>query len=405
MKNEFKKTALFSVIFLAACFTGRLCAEPFFSGYSGGKLNYSTDSQAQDHASNLKLQAFFAGQFNLNENNWVHLEFTIDTQNLITEDFFTATPSLFQIDELSFTNRIQGINFTNYCSAFMGTYDPIGSDVFLQRYFGIQSITSKLSDSYLGLAGSIIYPHFGLGLSDVVKIHQYPLAFGGYVYFNHEDENYFVLNTDLRAACVYRYFTCDLALGLGLPIYSANQDDYIIAVEKLYWHVGTTMLIGNNYTNSLFIQAGLFNATFKGKKNFIVEKDDIYLLIEPRFIVENFHINFSFYSLPPKTIKKMLFIDDSLGFDANFYSDSVKVFSKTYTVGTHLSFSFTDKSIADLSDKELFKSQYNINLTPYISTDFLGGELHAQANFRLMEFSKGKDGNPFSVDVGYRTKF
>ena len=127
----------------------------------------------------------------------------------------------------------------------------------------IQPITSKLTDSYLGLAGSILYPHFGLGVSDVVKLNQYPLAFGGYLYLNHEDTNAFVLNSDLRAACVYRFFTCDLALGLGLPVKTANQDDYIIAVERLYWHLGTTILIGNNYTNSLFIQGGLFNATFQ----------------------------------------------------------------------------------------------------------------------------------------------
>ena len=109
--------------------------------------------------------------------------------------------------------------------------------------------------------------------------------------------------------------------------------------------------------------------------------------------------------MPPKTIKKMLFIDDSLGFNANFYSDSVKIKSKVFTIGTHLSFSFPDKSIADLSDKKLLQSPYNINLTPYVSTDFLGGELHAQANFRLMEFVNKKNGNIFSIDIGYRTKF
>lgn len=404
MKRILKKITVFSFIF-SVCVFGKIFAVPFFSGYSGGKLNYSINPQTDQDISNLKLQAFFAGQFNLNENNWIHLEFSIDTQNLISEDFFTATPSLFQIDELSFTKRFQGIDINNYCSAFMGTYDPIGSDVFLQRYFSIQSITSKLTDSYLGLAGSILYPHFGLGVSDVVKLNQYPLAFGGYLYLNHEDTNAFVLNSDLRAACVYRFFTCDLALGLGLPVKTANQDDYIIAVERLYWHLGTTILIGNNYTNSLFIQGGLFNATFQGKKEFIVKNEDIYILFEPRFIVENFHINISFYSLPPKTIKKMLFIDDSLGFNANFYSDSVKIKSKVFTIGTHLSFSFPDKSIADLSDKKLLQSPYNINLTPYVSTDFLGGELHAQANFRLMEFVNKKNGNIFSIDIGYRTKF
>lgn len=403
MKNINKKYSAAILILLSFGFFEKTFASIFFSGYAGGKLNYSANSEAENYDPDLKLQAFFAGQFNFTENVWSHLEFSIDTQDLITKDFFTATPSLFQIDEISVIARIQTQNAANYFSAFMGTYDPIGSDVFLQRYFSINSITSKLSDSYLGLAGSILYPHFGFGISDVVKFYQSPFAIGTYLYFNHEDSKYFVFNADLRAACVYRYFTCDFALGLGIPL-ANNQEDYIIAIEKLYWHAGITMLAGNNYTTSLFLQAGLYNATFKNDNNVIVGKDDIYFLIEPRFFINNLHINLSFYSLPPKTVRKMLFIEDTLGFDANFYSDSVSIGTKNFTIGSHLAFSFKDKTIFDFNNN-LTENGYNIDITPYISTDFLSGELHLQGKIKLMEFPKGNIAKAFSFDVGYRTKF
>lgn len=402
---KFLNKKIYSILlFLTTACSSSIFASSFFSGYAGGKLNYSTNPVSEQYNPDLKLQAFFAGQFNLNENFWTHLEFSVDTKDLISEDFFTATDSLFQIDELSLIARAQTQNANNYFSAFMGTYDPIGSDVFLQRYFSINPITSKLSDSYLGLAGSILYPHFGFGISDVVKFHQVPIAIGGYLYFNHEDSKFFVFNTDLRAACIFRYFICDFAIGLGFPL-ADNNDMYLIAIEKIYWHAGTTMLFGNNYTTSLFLQTGLYNATFRQNNNVIVGKDDVYLLIEPRFFINNLHINLSFYSLPPETVRKMLFVEDTLGFDANFYSDSIRIGAKQFTIGTHLAFSFVDKSLFDFSTGNLMDNGYNIDITPYVSTDFLTGELHIQGKVKLMEFARGTAAKAFSVDVGYRTKF
>ena len=146
MKNVNKKLYI-AMLFFMIGFADRICASSFFSGYAGGKLNYSANSESASYDPDLKLQAFFAGQFNFNENVWSHLEFSVDTSDLITEDFFTSTPSLFQIDELSIITRTQTRNSSNYFSAFMGTYDPIGSDVFLQRYFSINSITWLNSSS------------------------------------------------------------------------------------------------------------------------------------------------------------------------------------------------------------------------------------------------------------------
>lgn len=397
------------IAFLAALLAaGSLYASTFFSGYAGGKLNFSGNSNSEAFDPDLQLQAFFASQFNFTENSWAHLEFSVDTEDLLTESIFENTNAAFQLDELSYIIRGNLTNSTNYFSAFMGTYDPIGSDVFLQRYFSIEPIASKLTESYMGLAGSILYPQFGFGFADILRLHTYPMAFGGYFYLNHEDNDYFVLNADMRYACVYRYFTWDFAMGIGLPL--ANQfqgEDVFIAVAKVYWHAGTTLLIGNNYTNSLFLQAGIYNVAFSASdRQTVVSPEDIYLLFEPRFVFQGFHLNFSFYSIPEDTTKKLLFLDDTLGLDLHLYTTNVMIGSKIFSIGGHLSFSIPDKTFVDFkTPNKLFEDEYNINVTPYISTRFLSGELHLQTKLKIMQFALGNAGKAFSVDLGYRTRF
>lgn len=402
-----KRKIISSLLITSFLFISNINAASFFSGYAGGKIDYSAAPDVEEYNPNLKLQAFFASQFNFSQNVWSHLEFSIDTADFLNESIFQETDAAFQIDEASLIFRGNMEHSTNYFSTFMGTYDPIGSDVFLKRYFGIKSITSKITDSYLGLAGSILYPQFGVGISDVVKIHSAPLAFGGYIYLNHEDSKYYVFNADLRSAGAFRQGIWDFAFGIGVPLADKYKgDDVIIAIDKIYWHAGTTLLLGNNYTNSFFLQAGLYNAAFTAKdENIIVSPEDIYLLVEPRFLVQNFHINLSFYSLPQATIKKLLFVEDSLGIDMNLYSDSVMVGSKIMNIGSHISASFSKKNLLDLKDiSNLSSDGYNINITPYVTTDFLSGELHVQSKLRLLEISD-TPAKCFSLDVGYRTTF
>lgn len=402
--NKKYTSLLAALIFIS---TG-LFAATSFSGYAGGKLNYCANPESKDFDPDLKLQAFFAGQFNFSQNVWSHLEFSIDTGDLLGQSIFHETESLFQIDEISLIFRANMYNSANYFSAFMGTYDPIGSDIFLQRYFNIKPINSKITESYLGLAGSILYPHFGIGVSDIIKLYNEPLAFGGYVYLNHEDNDYYVLNGDLRLATVLNYLTLDLAGGVGIPLADKYRgEDVIIAVEKLYWHAGTTILLGNNFTSSIFLQAGIYNASFKAKQDStIVSPDDIYILLEPRILLGNTHFNTTLYSLPKKTVDKLLFVEDQIGIDFNIYSEATTTSSDSINFGSHLSVSLIDKKIKDLQDIQKFTTDdLNISVTPYIESQFLSGQLHLQATIRLMDFLREKAGHAFSVDLGYRTKF
>ena len=398
-------------IFLAAVilsFAASLFAEPAFSGYSGGKLNYASNPEStESYDPDLTLQAFFQGQFNFSQNLWGRLEFSIDTGDFLSKELFHETDASFKIDELSLTLKSRSDSDANYFSIFMGTYDPIGSDVFLQRYFGIQPIASKITESWLGLAGSVLYPHFGIGIADVKRLLNAPVTLGGYAYFNHEDNLYYVFNTDFRFACVYRYFTFDLAGGIGIPLSNNNQGQEVIAaIEKVYWHAGTTILFGNNYTQSLFIQAGLFNVPFTKRNGTEVSPDDIYLLFEPRFLLDSAHVNLTVFSLPQDTVEQLIFVDDSLGVNLNIFGDTFSVGANRFTLGTNFSLSFTGKTFLDvIKPMELIKSEYNITMTPYVSTNFLSGELHTQVSVKFMKFGTARWYDAFTADIGYTAKF
>ena len=402
--KKIRKSILFAITFILA--TG-LYAQTAFSGYSGGKLNYATNPEVKDsYDPDLTMQAFFQGQFNFSEKMWGHLEFSLDTGDFLSKELFHKTNASFEVDEISLIYKSNSDTNANYFSLFMGTYDPIGSDLFLQRYFGIQPIASKITESWMGIAGSVLYPHFGIGIADVKRFLEAPIAIGGYAYINHEDKLYYVLNTDMRFACVYRYFSFDFAGGIGLPLSDNNQGQEVIAaIEKLYWHAGTTMLIGNNYTQSLFIQAGLFNVPFTKREGTTVSPDDIYLLIEPRILLEKAHVNVTLFSLPQETVDKLIFVDDTLGANLNIYGDSFSLGANRFTLGTNFSVSFTGKTFLDLANPLKFTSNdYNITMTPYMSTNFLKGELHTQFSIKFTKFGSKRWYDAFTADVGYTVK-
>ena len=404
------KRKLYSIVIAFFIISAPFFSESYFSGFAGGKINFGS-SESGRFSPQLKLQAFFAGQLNFTQNLWSHLEFSLDTGNFISQSIFKESEATFLIDELSVIGRSSFAESTNYLSFFLGKYDPIGTDIFLQRYFSIDPIASKITESYLGFAGSNLYPLLGIGVADVIRPQNLPIAGGLYMYLNHEVDDYYVFNTDLRFAGALQYLTWDLAMGVGFPIID-NSDEYeelMIAVEKLYWHAGTTVLIGNNYTNALFLQGGLYNAGLKKKGNLEITGDDIYFIFEPRFIFENFHMNISAYSIPDKTVRSLLFVDGNLGVDLNIYSEDIKLGRKFFTIGSHFATALKDVTIVDFLDVDTLNSispnVISANITPYATTDFLGGELHIMASIRLMGFIQQAPHNILSLDVGFRTKF
>ena len=67
--KKIRKIAL--AIMAVLLFSTNIYSQAAFSGYSGGKLNYSSNEDSGDtYDPDLSLQAFFQGQFNFSQNIW-----------------------------------------------------------------------------------------------------------------------------------------------------------------------------------------------------------------------------------------------------------------------------------------------------------------------------------------------
>lgn len=399
---------VFTVFIFTLTLYQKAYSESIFSGCTGINSDIGPNKDSDYLDPQMTVQAFFASQFNLSKNLMAHAEISISTSNIIENSIFNETPAEFRIDELSLIYRKQFDILSNYLSLFMGTYEPIGSDIFLQRQFGIQPISSKLMDNWLGLAGSIVYPLFGAGLSDIIHFNSQPIATGIYFYLNHENSDYFVLNSDARFACVYRLITFDFAAGLGAPLGTEYEgEDVILLINKLYAHSGINVLMGNNYTQSFFLQAGISNIPIvRNTEAFVIDPETVYLLIEPRIILKDCHINLTFFSLPEDTVKTLLFVTDTLGINLLIYNDSLYLKNKCITFGLNTMVSFPDKNFISLGDlSSIFDDGYTITIAPYYSTKLALGEFHTMLEIEPTVLTKSKYwASMFKFNIGYRTQ-
>lgn len=402
--RRFCKT-LFILSFLTA-FSSFSFAEVFFSGFAGAKTDF-TSSEKDSFDPALYIQSFFAGQLNLSENVIAHAEFSLATDDVIENSIFKKAPADFKIDEISITFRRQLLDAANYLSFFCGTYEPIGSDIFLRRQFGIQPIASKLTESWLGLSGSVIYPMFGVGGSDIVHFNAQPLALGAYIYINHELDDCYVFNTDLRFAGVYRFFTFDLSAGIGLPLKRNEEQSAYIVIDTIYGRAGINMLIGNSYTSSLFVQAGISDVPFtKDDEEIKFDKDHAYILFEPRIRTKKFQLHFTLFSLPQDTVNQFIFINDTFGLNINLFSDNLYIKNKMFIFGINNALSFPEKTMKDLfkAPEDMFTDDYTILVAPYLATNFYNGEIHGMFQMKISDMIDGNFGSAFKLNIGYKTQ-
>ena len=132
-------TALFS-IFSANMFSAA------FSGYAGIKGDITSNEASEKFDPIMNMKAYFAGELDFSPQFLVRAEFSIQTADVLDTGLFEETDAVFCIDEFSATYIKPFLGITQYISAFIGTFEPIGTDVFLQRHFGIQPITSMITE-------------------------------------------------------------------------------------------------------------------------------------------------------------------------------------------------------------------------------------------------------------------
>lgn len=398
-----------SIISAALFFcSGSLFAEMFVTGITGGKITIKPDLTNDTKKPDVELQSYFTGQANITQNIWTRMNFSLETENLLETAPFGQTQALFQIDELSFTFRQRMDTLNNYFSIFLGSYDPIGSDIFLQRQFGISPISSKVTETWKGASGNLLYPQSGIGICDIFRFSSETAA-GFYSYINHDDADYYVFNADLRFGKAKRFFTMDVAAGISTPLATKKYEDVILAVEKVNWHAGTTMLIGNNHTSaSLFLQAGVVKGSFDVKKKTAdIALENLYLLVEPRFNGTTNKTHVSFYYLPESSISSLLLIHNPLGINVNLFTDKLSTRNSGLDWGINAEASFKNLTLKTFSNiqEELLALQFDVYLTPYVSTKLLKGEISSMISLNGTSLLKKEWKKSVQANIGFKTAF
>lgn len=388
-KNHLLKKSILSFSILFMLFSGKVFADAFATGNICGQMNFYAKPGEPDFNPELTVDAAYEGQFNFSNNIWGHLAFSIRTEDFIEAGLASSTNAEFTLDELSATFRSTFTDWTNYFGAYIGCFDPVGSDIFMQRYLGSNPIESKITENWLGRRYSEIYYHHGLGFSNIIKINTQPLAIGLYAYFNTENgETSAYLNTDLRIAGVYRYCSFDTAFGFGFP---KSGGSGFLAIDKVYFHGGATVLIGNAYTQSLFLQAGLFDATLENGNPPVFNEKDFYFIIEPRFLLDYLHMNLSIYSVPQSSVDKHSYMYGTLGTSLNIYSNSLAIGDTVCTLGCLASAAYTADNtfftiFSDPSKLVPTIDGVDLVVTPYFSTTLLSGEFSTHADINVLSF-------------------
>ncbi len=439
---------------------------PYFTGYAGtlGELTFSS----------LDAQMFFAGQLDFNGKFLLRGEFYLKTDNLYNmfDTSLTTSQNMpnslfiysddnnanFRIEDISATINTSGDRVTHYFTAFLGNYEPIGSDIFLQRHFGIDPISSDFTKSWRGLNGSSVYDFYGAGISYTARFSD-PNALGLYLYYNEQVSDNTgssvdsVVNFDLRYACVYSNLALDFQAGAGLPFERVDDsgNKVILIVRKANFHAGTSILLGNHYTTSFFAQAGfndftVYPAASEGDTRYNrINWDNFYLLLEPRFIFNLFELDLSFFNLPSDCFRRMLYFSNAYeatrdpynsgynisGINAYFVTDRLYLGNTNFTFGIHVTmalqqplygFSTSAASIGDwfgdfwtfLTGKYFqegfgtFFTQYKengiANITPYVSMPAFGGRLNASLEAQILKMTAEEWTSAIEVSVGFTTQ-
>lgn len=397
-----KKISCHLALLLAALTSLHALECPYFTGYAGflGNITFAPNSYRKPDKEEdtfaeqidntfkdpqLFVQGYFGGQLQFKDFLILRGEFGVDSNvynplqpysyvssGKENEKTYTPGPkkydilgtsilddpssvnSIFRINEASAVLKLQSSSATHYLSAFLGEYEPIGSDVFLQRQFGIAPIRSDLTSSYSSLNGTSMNDSYGAGLSYVLHLSS-PIAAGIYLYKDRreiQDSVYWswkndpcdrlanlrqdALNADFRVAGAFDNLTFDFRAGVSLPEDSTDGslDNGFMNMNYLSLKAGMSVLAGKptSMFNVLF-QAGFSDLLldpgyvktprWKEKHDELVENKSIlnwnnaaenfYFLLEPRLNLRNAQFSVTAFNIPYSQANKMFYLNNYNG--------------------------------------------------------------------------------------------
>lgn len=394
-------------------------AEPTLTGLAGLMANFNCNEKSEDFDPAMTMDGYFCGQIAFTENFMGTGEISVHTADILQTELFKSTDATFCINQLSLTYSVPILGKAQYFSFFMGTYESVGNDLFLQRHFGIKPVAPVITETWNGSKQAVPYEINGTGGSYLIKLNSIPLVTGLYIYKNDNNINKNDrLNFSLRAGTVYSFITADLLTGMEIPLTIGKaEDDALLKITNIYMNFGGSILIGNTSPVALLLQGGFSNLPIRGtvqeKK---VESKDMYVLVENRYKTDRFNLNLTAFSLPKESVDKMIYLNEkdsdgnitnTLGACISVYTDRLYIKNKNYTFGFHVIGSFPGKDFMDVTDIKdwVMDADYNIKVAPFTGFPILNGNLRLMLQADISEFKDNGWKHAIEFNAGYKTKF
>ncbi|MCR4714184.1 MAG: hypothetical protein K5751_07350 [Treponemataceae bacterium] len=382
-----------SILILILIPVTNLSAESSLSSFAGVDIDFVP---AKSGTPKLMLNGVFATQYNLNNNLLFRGCFGIKTDDIIENGFFQDTPSYFTINEFSAAYKLPTGLITQQIAIFMGKYESLGSDEFMQKNFSSINYASLLFSKKLSLFSEGIINYSGVGLSYSMRFST-PQALGFYFYYDKKYQ-YNFLNFDLRFSSAFDTVLFDIGAGIALPLETtdSNDSEVFLLIRRCDIHAGFSLLLGNNPVTNLFIQAGLQRIQIKPMPDTTnISLKDVFLFVEPRFTGNYLRCNVAFFCIPEAQVADLPFIPQPIGCDIHLASPDFMMFRSQTTVGLHAAVA------CGLSEEYKIKD-FDIQITPYIDYSLLGGSFNLVFMFHPIQY---KDmGKFFNFSLSYKAE-
>ena len=405
--------ALFSLMAASSIFA---LEKPFFSGAVGLLTTIANKTDSDSFDPGCGAESYFAGQLDFSGRLFLRGEFYVLADDIFNARIFksgsTETNAQFRMEELSATYVFNGDKSSHYVSAFTGCYEQIGSDIFLQRQFGIKPIQSNLTNSYHGVQGASLFPDYTMGLS-------YTGRFSGdnalgltaskgklAVTTGNDGDS---LNFDARFAKLFNKATIDMVAGVAVPLKKDGDNG-----KNPQLHMGFSGLFGFKKSYMLYSQLGINRFVLKrSADDSSVRFDDIYFLVEPRIPFGSLYLNIAAFSIPLDSAAEMVYLKPMVrknptsqsitGININFVQENCRINTTKFTFGIHGTVGFAGLTMDDVID-DLRDSDKMILITPYTNVEISGGKLNASVSLAVDDLADDAK-NAVSLNLGFRTSF
>lgn len=384
-------------------------ADVNFSGMAGGTAGISGATGGTDEGFSIPFNAFAAAQLNFGTWGIFRANLGLASKNLANGNLFTGQDATLTVNELSLVLVKSAGSIKNYFSFYLGTYEVVGKDEYMQRQFGMDPFTSLVTKNATTLSTGIpLYDNYGTGFSYTMNFANAPGTLGFNLYLNNSSANIPQLNFDIRTAWTLAQLTVDLSAGLTAPMQNQHSgSDVLLLIDSLYVHGGLSLLLGNLYTHSLFIQAGIQNIPIIGSaaSTPFSGLQDLSFLVEPRIYTKNLKVRLTAYNLPENTLKDMLYLKDPFGGIITVYSDTIPVKNNNMTLGVHIIGSIKDQDlITFIATSGLVVPNLNAYITPFINLPVANGSLEIMGQIGGCDILNSIYFT-FQTKVGYKKAF